>query len=187
MGPIGREGQGDTGLRARQAGDPGRRISRRAPIPMHYLQGLRKAVSFEHQGPASRSESRADHYVGSTGRDVFERDLKSLLIRPPGHPLGHRLLARAGFRVPNRVDPYKVGGKPDQLVWIQGLTTQGQPDGFSYAEIDEMRAQAAAGPTAAFGTITAFAGSMASVIPPWAYRTITQSISASSSSAFMAS
>jgi putative ABC transport system permease protein len=51
--------------------------------------------------------------------------------------------------------------EPDRMVWIQGLTAQGQPDGFSFAEIDEMRAQAAvaaAGPTAAFETITAFAG-----------------------------
>ncbi len=49
---------------------------------------------------------------------------------------------------------------PDRLAWIQGLTAQGQPDNFAFDEIDEMRAQAtvaAAGPTAAFEAITAFA------------------------------
>ena len=50
---------------------------------------------------------------------------------------------------------------PDRLVWIQGLTAQGQPDGFAFEEVDEMRAQAAvagAGPTAPFESLTAFAG-----------------------------
>ena len=44
----------------------------------------------------------------------------------------------------------------DRMLFIQGVTSQGQPDGFSYAEIDEMRALAAAGPSAAFESITAF-------------------------------
>lgn len=51
--------------------------------------------------------------------------------------------------------------QPDRLVSIQGLTAQGQPDGFAFAEIDEMRAQAtvaAAGPDAPFESITAFSG-----------------------------
>jgi len=51
--------------------------------------------------------------------------------------------------------------EPNRLMVIQGLSSRGQPDGFSFAEIDELRTQAtvaAAGPTAAFETITAFAG-----------------------------
>ena len=46
--------------------------------------------------------------------------------------------------------------EPDRMLVIQGLTAQGQPDGFSYAEIDEMRALAAASPSSAFESITAF-------------------------------
>ena len=46
----------------------------------------------------------------------------------------------------------------DRMLFIQGLTAQGQPDGFSYAEADEMRAQAAEGPNAAFESITAWSG-----------------------------
>ncbi len=46
--------------------------------------------------------------------------------------------------------------EPDRLLFIQGLTAQGQPDGFANAEIDEMRAQAATGPDAAFESITAW-------------------------------
>ncbi len=48
--------------------------------------------------------------------------------------------------------------EPDRLLYIQGLTAQGQPDVFSYAEIDEMRALAASGPSAAFESITAYSG-----------------------------
>ena len=46
--------------------------------------------------------------------------------------------------------------EPDRMLVIQGLTAQGQPDGFSYAEIDEMRALVAASPSSAFESITAF-------------------------------
>ena len=45
--------------------------------------------------------------------------------------------------------------EPDRMLVIQSLTAQGQPDGFSYAEIDEMRALAAVGPASAFESITA--------------------------------
>jgi predicted permease len=48
--------------------------------------------------------------------------------------------------------------EPDRLLFIQGLTAQGQPDGFSYVEIEEMRALAASGPSAAFESITASSG-----------------------------
>jgi putative ABC transport system permease protein len=51
--------------------------------------------------------------------------------------------------------------EPDRLLFIQGTTSRGQPDGFSFAEIDELRAQAAAaaaGTSAAFESITAFSG-----------------------------
>ena len=48
--------------------------------------------------------------------------------------------------------------EPDRMLFIQGLTAQGQPDGFSFAEIEEMRALAASGPSAAFESITAFSG-----------------------------
>jgi len=44
---------------------------------------------------------------------------------------------------------------PDRLLFIQGLTAQGQPDGFSYPEIEEMRALAASSSSSAFETITA--------------------------------
>ena len=45
--------------------------------------------------------------------------------------------------------------EPDRLLFIQGLTAQGQPEGFSYAEIEEMHALAASGPSSAFESITA--------------------------------
>jgi putative ABC transport system permease protein len=46
--------------------------------------------------------------------------------------------------------------EPDRLLFIQGRSAQGQPDGFSFAEIDQMRVQAAQGPNAAFESITAW-------------------------------
>ncbi len=46
--------------------------------------------------------------------------------------------------------------EPDRLLFIQGLSPQGQPDGFSYAEIEEMHALAASQPSSAFESITAF-------------------------------
>jgi predicted permease len=54
--------------------------------------------------------------------------------------------------------------EPDRLVLIRGTTAQAQPDGFAFAEIEEMRAQVAAGGAAAggqpraFDSITTFAG-----------------------------
>jgi predicted permease len=56
--------------------------------------------------------------------------------------------------------------EPDQLLLIQGTTAQAQPDGFAFAEIEEMRAQAAASAVGAaagdqprpFASITAFSG-----------------------------
>ena len=48
--------------------------------------------------------------------------------------------------------------EPDRLLFIQGLTAQGQPDGFSFVEIEEMRALAASGQSSAFESITAFSG-----------------------------
>ena len=47
--------------------------------------------------------------------------------------------------------------EPNRLLFIQGRTAQGQPDGFATAELEEMRALAATGPSAAFESITAFA------------------------------
>jgi predicted permease len=49
--------------------------------------------------------------------------------------------------------------EPDRLLAIQGTTIQGQPDGFAFAEIEEMRTQAATatgGQSPAFESITAF-------------------------------
>jgi len=46
--------------------------------------------------------------------------------------------------------------EPERLLFIQGLTAQGQPDGFANAEIDEMRAQAATDPNSAFESITSW-------------------------------
>jgi predicted permease len=48
--------------------------------------------------------------------------------------------------------------EPDRLLFIQGLNAQNQPDGFSYAEIDEMRALSASGQSSAFESIAAFSG-----------------------------
>ena len=47
---------------------------------------------------------------------------------------------------------------PARLLLIQGTTVQAQPDGFAFAEIDEMRAQAAGSLSRPFQTITAFSG-----------------------------
>ena len=47
--------------------------------------------------------------------------------------------------------------EPERLMAVQGLNAQGQPDGFAFAEIEEMRAQAA-GPGKAFETITTYSG-----------------------------
>lgn len=51
--------------------------------------------------------------------------------------------------------------EPDRLLAIQGTTVQGQPDGFAFAEVEEMRTQAATaagGQSPAFESITAFSG-----------------------------
>jgi len=51
--------------------------------------------------------------------------------------------------------------EPDRMTFVQGTTAKGQPDGFSFAETDEMRAQAATvqdGGTSPFESLTAFAG-----------------------------
>jgi predicted permease len=47
--------------------------------------------------------------------------------------------------------------EPDRMLFIQGRTAQGQPDGFSFAEVEEMHALAATGPSSAFESMTAFA------------------------------
>ena len=47
--------------------------------------------------------------------------------------------------------------EPERLMAVQGLNAQGQPDGFAFAEIEEMRAQAA-GPGKAFESITTYSG-----------------------------
>ena len=50
---------------------------------------------------------------------------------------------------------------PDRMAFVQGTTAKGQPDGFSFAETEEMRAQAAApqgGATAPFASLTTLAG-----------------------------
>jgi len=50
----------------------------------------------------------------------------------------------------------------EQMVFVQGTTSKGQPDGFAFAETDELRAQA----TAAFQSLTTFSGWNNTLVEP---------------------
>ncbi len=78
-------------------------------------------VAFEHQHPLTRPGRVGDDHIGSAGGHLVHLGLKSLVSGPAHDIFGHRLLAGAGHRIPDRVDPHQIGGQFDQFIAVNGI------------------------------------------------------------------